>query len=262
MTRGKLILIYQENNKNKACISTEFNGDMYVDHGHGTEIIEAFQTGKMDSINDFQFYVMLFDHRNFRYADEGDVLTYINPLQADKFNIRSFSSDYLYIVNSLKTHIKVITAEEKGGSFIIPPGHMAIVYFKKLDEIIKPQRPGKEMSKHDFGISREEFVKILVNLEAARNLEGDIYHAVQKFSSKTKTDFQDTGCLVVTFEDTVIDLLQRLMHDDFHTVEYFVYETNFGHDYKPGCVKEDNEDADISTAEKLYDYLKKKMEEC
>lgn len=44
---------------------------------------------------------------------------------------------------------------------------------------------------------------------------------------------------------------------DHSWIEYFIYELDFGRDYKPGCAKyADGEIIDLSSAETLYDFLK------
>ena len=38
-------------------------------------------------------------------------------------------------------------------------------------------------------------------------------------------------------------------------LDYFIWELDFGRDWKPGMVTEDGRDIDLSSAEKLYDYI-------
>lgn len=60
---------------------------------------------------------------------------------------------------------------------------------------------------------------------------------------------------------TMIDLLSLAMGLEIGTrdgneIEYFIYDLDFGKDYKEGCLTEiDGTPIDISTAEKLYDYI-------
>jgi hypothetical protein len=56
----------------------------------------------------------------------------------------------------------------------------------------------------------------------------------------------------------IIKLLQFEFGDDHDEswVDYFIYELNFGEDYKDGCVRRaDGSHVDLSSAEKLYDWL-------
>lgn len=59
----------------------------------------------------------------------------------------------------------------------------------------------------------------------------------------------------------MVDLLSLAMGSEVGTcngneIEYFIYDLNFGKDYAEGCFTEmDGTPIDISTAEKLYDYI-------
>ena len=49
---------------------------------------------------------------------------------------------------------------------------------------------------------------------------------------------------------------------DGHELEYFLYDLTFGKDYKEGCLTDMNgTPIDISTTEKLYDYIVSEVEE-
>lgn len=49
------------------------------------------------------------------------------------------------------------------------------------------------------------------------------------------------------------------MDDRAEMIAYFVYELDFGRKYSPGYVIDENgEDINLSTAEKLYEYLAEK----
>lgn len=54
----------------------------------------------------------------------------------------------------------------------------------------------------------------------------------------------------------MVFLLRKLMDDLYENIDYFINELDFGRKYKPGMITDDDdEDIDLSTAEKLYDYL-------
>ena len=65
MTRGKICVATDE----KLLNSVEFNGDMYVEHGHGEEVIEAFESG-ITTEEEYREYVEAFDNENFCYSTE------------------------------------------------------------------------------------------------------------------------------------------------------------------------------------------------
>lgn len=65
MTRGRICVATNE----KLLNSVEFNGDMYVEHGHGEEVIEAFESG-ISTEQEYRDYVEAFDNENFNYSAE------------------------------------------------------------------------------------------------------------------------------------------------------------------------------------------------
>ena len=59
--------------------------------------------------------------------------------------------------------------------------------------------------------------------------------------------------------EQMIKVLKIEMFDnhDHSWIEYFIYELDFGKDYKSGCATfEDGEIIDLSSAESLYNFLK------
>lgn len=67
------------------------------------------------------------------------------------------------------------------------------------------------------------------------------------------------------YESKMVELLEAIMIDaKCQWISYFIYELDFGKNYVDGCVsyKKDNGGSiDISTPEKLYDFLIKNIEE-
>ena len=64
--------------------------------------------------------------------------------------------------------------------------------------------------------------------------------------------------LLISCVDTVLDILEELFeHNNLSKglIDYFCWEIDFGRDYKPGCLTYQGDDVDISSAEKLYDFL-------
>ena len=100
-------------------------------------------------------------------------------------------------------------------------------------------------------IKKEKFVRILNELERVDRAEEKIVEAISSISAFYWNYPFSTG------SDTVIDLLEELTNDEGQMISYFVYELDWGKKWEPGCVTDENEDIDLSTAEKLYDYLEK-----
>ena len=57
-------------------------------------------------------------------------------------------------------------------------------------------------------------------------------------------------------KEALMKLLGIIMNGEMDTIEYFVYSLNYGETYKPGCFKDNDKNIDLSSIEKLYDYLK------
>lgn len=54
----------------------------------------------------------------------------------------------------------------------------------------------------------------------------------------------------------VIGLLEHIFRDKDEWISYWVYEKDFGLDWEEGCaIEADGTDIDLSTTEKLYDFL-------
>ena len=111
-----------------------------------------------------------------------------------------------------------------------------------------------------FLISREEFVKCIDRLREATDLVDKIDDIMRESRDNIKNDFMNAASLQITHEQIVIDLLEKLTHDDeiYSDIGYFIYELDYGREYKPGMIKDnDGNELDFSTAGSLYDYLSK-----
>ena len=111
-----------------------------------------------------------------------------------------------------------------------------------------------------FLISREEFVKCIDRLREATDLVDKIDDIMRESRDNIKNDFMNAASLQITHEQIVIDLLEKLTHDDeiYSDVSYFIYELDYGREYEPWMVKDnDGNELDFSTAGSLYDYLSK-----
>ena len=109
-----------------------------------------------------------------------------------------------------------------------------------------------------FLISREEFVKCIDRLREATDLVNKIDNLMRESRDNIENDFMNASALQITHEQIVIDLLEKLTHDDeiYSDISYFIYELDYGREYEPGMVKDnDGNELDFSTAGSLYDYL-------
>lgn len=115
-------------------------------------------------------------------------------------------------------------------------------------------------------ITKSKFIKIINKLQQATKLQEDMYKLLKQNSDIT--DGVDCG-IVICHEQIVVDLLNHIFKQDRNEswVSYFIYEGNYGQSLQVDSVQEeDGTPIDITTAEKLYDFLieeiKKKEQLC
>ena len=108
-------------------------------------------------------------------------------------------------------------------------------------------------------ISKEKFVEIINRLKKYNELQNDINELFNESIDNKEMDFMNAGSICIGHESVVVYLLERMFDTDM--ISYFIYELNYGEKYKAGCVLDENMDEiDLSTAEKMYDYLVKSLE--
>ena len=74
-------------------------------------------------------------------------------------------------------------------------------------------------------------------------------------------DFCNGASLQISHESTVVFLLRKLLKDAVENIDYYIYELDYGRKYEPGMITDENgHDIDLSSAEKLYDYLTGEVE--
>ena len=105
-------------------------------------------------------------------------------------------------------------------------------------------------------LTKEQFVKIIKDLEIASD-----------FQDKVNEMFYGFGCNAPEFPslyEAVVDTLNVMFDLDVtkeygSDIDYFCIELEFGRKYIPGIIKDENgNEIDLSTVEKLYDYIIKK----
>ena len=74
-------------------------------------------------------------------------------------------------------------------------------------------------------------------------------------SDNLECDFCNGAGLQISHESIVVKLLEKLMQDSFGNSSYFIYKLDYGREYQEGCFSDKNGNIDISTPEKLYDFL-------
>lgn len=99
-------------------------------------------------------------------------------------------------------------------------------------------------------LTKKEFCKYIDKLKTA----WDTDLKVSELAREARTDFLGSDMCYLGTE--YCELLSKAMSSDSEDIEFFCFVSNFGRDWESGMVTDENgNDIDLSTAEKLYDFL-------
>lgn len=108
-------------------------------------------------------------------------------------------------------------------------------------------------------ISKDKFVEIINRLKNYNNLQDKINDLFKENIDNKEMDFMNAGSICIGHGSVVVYLLENMFNTDM--ISYWIYELDYGKEYKDGYVQDgEGNNIDISTVEKLYDYLIKKEE--
>jgi len=105
-------------------------------------------------------------------------------------------------------------------------------------------------------ITKEKFIEVLAFLKKKQSQENRFCELLEEMVPDTFVH----AFVYADFESELVKLLKIALDlpDENDDIEYFLYELDFGKDYKPGTVtEEDGTEIDMSSPEKLYNYLVK-----
>ena len=108
-------------------------------------------------------------------------------------------------------------------------------------------------------ITKKEFVEIIERLKNYKELQEQINNLFDDCIDNKEMDFINAGSICIGHETIVVELLENIFNDK-DTISWWVYECNYGRDFSLGDLEINGVEIDLSTAEKLYDYLIKEME--
>ena len=246
MTRGKIIYIDRDG---KIFSSVEFNGDMYPD-GNAGRILEMFEAGLFSNYSNYESFVIRFNKSHYGYEEE--LIHLITYKEERVIDITDNWTDYLYIINN--SDCEWIIKDQNGTSFL-DKRTLGIVRFQQVERMIHRvlHENAKEFSAN---ISKEEFVEILNRLRDSSDLVRKVNSLFRNSRDNVECDFCNGAALQISHESTVVFLLRKLLKDAVENIDYFIYELDYGRQYEPGIITDENgHDIDLSSAEKLYDYL-------
>lgn len=108
---------------------------------------------------------------------------------------------------------------------------------------------------YEVPLTKQEFVDILNRLREATELADKVEELFRDSRDNLECDFCNGAGLQISHEGIVVKLLEKLMQDSVSNISYFIYELDYGREYQEGCISDKNGNIDVSTPEKLYDYM-------
>ena len=107
-------------------------------------------------------------------------------------------------------------------------------------------------------VNKNEFIKIINRLKDYTKLQDKINDLFKDLLDNKEQDFCNAGSICIGHESVVVTLLEDMFETDL--LSWWIYELNYGKEYKPGCLTEDDKEIDVSTSDKLYDVLIENLE--
>lgn len=105
-------------------------------------------------------------------------------------------------------------------------------------------------------ISKKEFVDIINRLKEVNDFVDNTNDNARKLHDAIVSDFFNASSLMISHEGIVVQLLKNIFNlQDDDTLTWWLYEKDYGRKFKIGDFSVGVIDVDLSTPEKLYDYL-------
>ena len=109
-------------------------------------------------------------------------------------------------------------------------------------------------------ITREEFIDIIEKLREIDGFVKETNDKARKLNDAIISDFFNASSLSISHENIVVRLLENMFNDE-EIISWWLYELDYGRKFKKGYLKDgDGKNIDVSTPEKLYDYLIENLE--
>ena len=104
-------------------------------------------------------------------------------------------------------------------------------------------------------ITKQEFINIINHLKEVNQFVDEVNNKARKLRDYIESDFFNASSLSISFESDLVKLLENMFNTEL--IGWWLYDLNYGTKFKIGCIVEADgiTKPDLSTAEKLYDYL-------
>lgn len=107
-------------------------------------------------------------------------------------------------------------------------------------------------------IIKEEFVDIINRLQQVNDFVDETNKKARELNDAIISDFFNASSLSISHETIVVKLLENMFNDKDY-LSWWLYDLDYGRKFKPGYLQEERDgkivNIDLSTPEKLYDYL-------
>ena len=112
-------------------------------------------------------------------------------------------------------------------------------------------------------ITKQEFVNIINRLRNYNDLQNKIDELFENNIDNQEMGFMNAGSICIGHEPVVVKLLENMFNDRGNWISWWLYEQDYGRSVRIDDVfnEEIGKFVDLTTPEKLYDYLIKEMEE-
>ena len=104
-------------------------------------------------------------------------------------------------------------------------------------------------------ITKKEFIDIINRLKKVDDFVNEVNSKAREVADPITTDFTNAYSLSISFETDLVHVLENMF--DTELISWWIYELEYGKEFKIGCLvdADGRTKPDLSTAEKLYDYL-------
>ena len=106
-------------------------------------------------------------------------------------------------------------------------------------------------------ITKKHFVNIINHLKEVNDFVNETNNKARNLHDSIISDFFNASSLSISFEDDLVNVLEDMFNTDL--ISWWLYELDYGKKFEIGYLEENGFKPDLSTAEKLYDYLVKNL---
>lgn len=109
-------------------------------------------------------------------------------------------------------------------------------------------------------ITKKEFVEIIERLKETNDFVEKTNDNARKLQDAIRSECVNAMSLSISHEEIVVQLLENMFNDK-DIISWWLYDLDYGRKFEIGyLIEKDGTKTDLSTTEKLYDYLIDNME--